>query len=112
MSRAHGSWTAGPRAYASVTNIGYRPTVNGRSRRLESHLLDFPAQGESSDLYDRRLVVEFLEHLRGEQRFDGPEQLVQQIHADIARARDMLKELPAAGEPFFTHPLTNTPPAP
>ena len=107
MSRAHGSWTRRTRrAYASVTNIGYRPTVNGRSRRLESHLLDFPAPGESGDLYGQRLVVEFLQRLRGEQRFDGPQQLVEQIHADIAgRSSNCSNHTLPAGERTLLHRL-------
>ena len=35
------------RPRASVTNIGVRPTVDGRLRRIETHLMDFPDAGES-----------------------------------------------------------------
>ena len=94
------------RPYASVTNIGYRPTVNGRSRRLESHLLDFPPAGESGDLYGMRLVVEFIDRLRGEQRFPGIEHLVAQIRIDIKDARRILDGAVLEDNPFFIEPLT------
>lgn len=78
------------RVYASVTNLGMRPTVGGLDHRFETHLLDFPPPGVSDDLYGRTLTVEFVARLRGEQRFAGLPELVAQIHADIAAARTLL----------------------
>lgn len=80
------------RAYAfpSVTNIGVRPTVDGMHHRVEAHLLDFPPAELPDDLYGQILTVEFVERLRGEQRFAGIEALVAQIHADIKRGRQVL----------------------
>lgn len=79
------------RVYASVTNLGVRPTVGGLDHRLETHLLDFPPPGVGDDLYGRTLTVEFVQRLRGEQRFAGLPELVAQIHADIAAARTLLE---------------------
>ncbi|MCB9156245.1 MAG: riboflavin biosynthesis protein RibF [Caldilineaceae bacterium] len=76
-------------AYHSVTNIGMRPTVNGREHRFETHLLDFPPDGASGNLYDEILTVEFMARLRGEQKFAGIDELVGQIHRDIAMARQL-----------------------
>ncbi len=95
-----------PAAYGSVTNIGVRPTVNGRERRLESHLLDFPPNGEAIDseagnLYGMRLVVEFIEHLRGEVRFENLEQLQAQIRSDADVGRAILQSTPLDEHPFF-----------
>ena len=84
------SCTAKPRA--SVTNIGVRPTVDGRRRRIETHLLDFPAAGESGELYGQRLSVSFVARLRDEIRFDGLEALVAQIQRDISATRRLLRE--------------------
>jgi riboflavin kinase / FMN adenylyltransferase len=103
------SWVmeaAAARPYPSVTNIGYRPTVNGSSRRLETHLLDFPAADQSSNLYGLRLAVEFVERLRGEQRFSSVEDLVDQIRADIRQGRQLLESIDLEDRPFFTTPLT------
>jgi riboflavin kinase/FMN adenylyltransferase len=73
--------------YPSVTNIGVRPTVNGLHRRVETHILDFPPPDEVDDLYGRTLAVDFLSRLRREMRFPSLDELVKQIHADIAQAR-------------------------
>lgn len=68
----------------SVTNIGWRPTVNGRDFRFETHLFDF-----AGDLYGRPLVVDFIDRLRDEQRFSSLDALVAQIRVDAAAARAM-----------------------
>ncbi len=78
-------------AYDSVSNLGVRPTVDGENRRLEAHLFDFPRAGQSSDLYGETLRIEFLARLRGEQRFDGLDQLLAQIQRDIAAARTLFE---------------------
>ena len=77
-------------SFASVTNLGVRPTVNGREHRFETHLLDFPPEGLPDDLYGDTLRVEFIARLRGEKRFDGLDALVTQIQADIKEARAIL----------------------
>ena len=71
----------------AVTNVGTRPTFHGVGRTVEAHLLD----GEH-DLYGVRVEVAFEHRLRGEQRFDGPDQLVAQIQRDIEAARAALGE--------------------
>lgn len=78
------------RAFHSVTNVGLRPTVDGTQRRVETHLFNFPSPGQSGDLYGRTLTVEFVERLRGEQKFDGVDELVAQIRRDIDTARRIL----------------------
>lgn len=71
--------------YNGVANIGVRPTFNGKERLVEVHLLDV-----TLDLYDTYLSVEFIEHLRAEQRFPGVEALKTQIASDIQRANEIL----------------------
>jgi riboflavin kinase/FMN adenylyltransferase len=68
-----------------VANIGSRPTVAGTQLRLEVHLLDF-----DSDLYGRKLTVEFVRKLRDERRFDSLDALRRQIGLDTAAARACL----------------------
>lgn len=65
-----------------VANLGRRPTVGGLMERLEVHLFDF-----AGDLYGRHLRVQFVEHLRGEQKFDGLDALKAQIARDGEAAR-------------------------
>lgn len=49
---------------------------------VEAHLVDVDA-----DLYGERLALCFFERLRDERRFEHVEDLVAQMHADVARAR-------------------------
>ena len=73
------------RTYPAVTNVGVRPTFEGTTRTVETHLLDM-----SVELYDRQIEVTFEHRIRAERRFDGPDELVAQIHRDIADARQWL----------------------
>jgi len=77
----------GPERFKAVTNIGIRPTFDSGQVRpiVESHLLDF-----DGDLYGREMRLDFVARLREEKRFNGPQELVQQIRSDIARARLIL----------------------
>jgi riboflavin kinase/FMN adenylyltransferase len=71
------------RTFASVTNVGVRPTVYEDScTTVESHLLDFAA-----DVYGERVRVFFLHRLRDEQTFQSPPQLMAQIRRDVEAAR-------------------------
>ncbi|GGI06536.1 bifunctional riboflavin kinase/FAD synthetase [Egicoccus halophilus] len=72
-------------SWPAVTNVGRRPTFAGATRTVEVHLLD-----ADPDLYGRELTFAFEHRLRDEQRFDGVEALVAQIHTDIATARELL----------------------
>jgi riboflavin kinase/FMN adenylyltransferase len=65
-----------------VTNIGTQPTFDGVRRRIETHVLDF-----TGELYDHVVRIELLQRLREEQRFDGADALVHQIHQDVAATR-------------------------
>ncbi len=67
----------------AVTNIGMRPTFDGRTVTVETHLLDF-----EGDLYGQVVTVELLRNLRGEQKFDGIEALIAQIARDVQATRD------------------------
>jgi riboflavin kinase/FMN adenylyltransferase len=71
--------------HAGVLNVGVRPTFGGRRRTVEVHLLDF-----EGDLYRRWMEVRFVERLRGETAFAGPDALRAAIAADVARARRVL----------------------
>lgn len=71
--------------HLAVTNIGVRPTFQGRSVTVESHLLDF-----SGELYGRRIRVALVGRLRDERKFAGVEALVAEVRADIAAARQIL----------------------
>ncbi len=69
----------------AVTNVGIRPTFDGRSVTVEAHLIDW-----DGDLYGRMIEVELTHRLREEKRFDGVESLVKQIRSDVLAARRVL----------------------
>lgn len=65
--------------YASITNIGVKPTVEKNIRPLaETHILGF-----SGDLYGKRAEVSFGEHIRDERKFSSVDELKKQIAEDI-----------------------------
>lgn len=70
------------RIWAAATNIGVRPTFDGQGTtiHLEAHLLDY-----SGNLYGQSISLDFIERLRGEQRFPDVQALVTQIGKDILR---------------------------
>ena len=70
----------------SETDITDR-TAEYVARSMETFLLDF-----DGNLYDQRLRLEFFRHLRGEQRFADAQQLKEQIHRDIALAREFFAQ--------------------
>ncbi|MGE4545147.1 MAG: bifunctional riboflavin kinase/FAD synthetase [Pedobacter sp.] len=70
-----------------VLNLGQNPTFCAAGSFIEVHLLDFEA-----DLYGENLRVYFVERLRDEKCFDGPEALRAAIGEDIHRARILLPD--------------------
>ncbi len=71
--------------YGAATNVGFRPTFDGKQLSIESHLFNF-----SESLKEGRLEVFFRERLRDEQKFSGPEELRKQIALDLERARELV----------------------
>jgi riboflavin kinase/FMN adenylyltransferase len=74
--------------YQGVLNIGYNPTFADEKQSIEVHLLEF-----TGNIYGMTLEVLFIERIRNEVKFDGPDKLVAQILQDIDRARFILKPL-------------------
>jgi len=70
--------------YRSVTNVGVRPTFDRKRLAIESHLFDF-AEALTTGL----MKVRFLQRLRNEQKFSGPEALREQVLKDIERAKEV-----------------------
>jgi riboflavin kinase/FMN adenylyltransferase len=73
--------------WQAVTNIGFRPTFEEVTPKpiIEAHLLDF-----EGDVYEQEMRLVFIERLRDERRFTGPDALREQIARDISRARARL----------------------
>lgn len=75
----------GNESFAAVTNVGKRPTFDGKFVTIEAHLLNF-----DRDIYGKTLTLEFVKRLRGEMKFNGIDELVAQIKQDVEDARVLL----------------------
>ena len=72
-------------SHYGISNVGMRPTVNGKILCVETHIFDF-----SADLYGTSPTVSFLHFLRPETRFDSLDALKKQVGVDIASAHEWL----------------------
>ena len=78
--------TVDKKVYSAVVNIGTRPTVGGEGVTVEALLLDF-----EGDLYGKKLLLEFFDYLRPEQKFDTLAQLQTEIQKNAAQTRKILE---------------------
>jgi riboflavin kinase / FMN adenylyltransferase len=75
--------------YASVTNVGTRPTVDASGRTLvETHIFNL-----DRDLYGQSIRVGFVQRLRDERKFESLDLLRAQIEVDCQRARVLFNRL-------------------
>jgi riboflavin kinase/FMN adenylyltransferase len=70
----------------AAISVGTRPTFYENGNVLvEAYVLDF-----DGDLYGQRVKVRFREWVRGQERFDSTEALVEQMNADVEETRRIL----------------------
>ena len=73
--------------HGAMLNIGCRPTIGkALEQTLEAHIFDF-----NGDLYGLHLTLEFVERLRDEHTFASLDSLRQQLAADAACAKNILR---------------------
>jgi riboflavin kinase/FMN adenylyltransferase len=86
----YAGWYLGPDAVPrpAALSLGRRPTFyeEAGSSLLEAYLLDF-----EGDLYGEPARVRFVSWLRGEQRFDSVDALVDQMARDVEATRRTLR---------------------
>ena len=75
------------RKIGGACSIGNRPTVEGAGRCVETFLFDF-----DEDIYGHTMEIQFLQYLRPELKFDSLDALIQQMHKDVALAREVSRE--------------------
>jgi riboflavin kinase/FMN adenylyltransferase len=81
----HGVYAAFANGEPAAVNVGIRPTfATGRGLLIEAYLIDW-----EGDLYGKTLRVAFVQRLRGEHRFPSVEELIAQMHRDVAEAKDV-----------------------
>jgi riboflavin kinase/FMN adenylyltransferase len=74
-------------SYPAAISVGTNPTFDGhRERRVEGYVLD----RDDLELYGVTVEISFVERLRGMLRFDSIEALVEAMHGDVARSREIL----------------------
>lgn len=73
--------------FLGLTNVGEKPTFEGRRLTVETHLPGF-----EGDIYGARLEVRFLHRIRGEKKFGSVDELRAQITLDVAEGQAWWKE--------------------
>lgn len=74
-----GSWTG-------ALHLGPRPTFKGSPPSIELHLLDF-----DGDIYGEEVRVDFIDFIRPIAPFTTVQALIDQIRADVDRAREVVE---------------------
>lgn len=82
----------GPQAgtHMGAASLGVRPMFGTNTPNLETYILDF-----KGDLYGHHLSVALVDFLRPEAKFDSLQALIDQMGADVDRARAILATTPA-----------------
>ena len=73
-------------SYGAAVSIGNNPTFDDvPDRQVEAHAFD-----QDFDLYGKTVEIEFVEYVRGMQKFSGADALAQQMRSDEDRIRGIL----------------------
>ncbi len=77
------------RTLPAAISVGTNPTFHGTARTVEAYVLD----RTDLDLYDEKVAVEFVEHIRPTLRFDSIDELLTAMAGDIEKCRDVLRSI-------------------
>ena len=72
--------------WPAAISVGTNPTFEGADRTVEAYALD----RDDLDLYGMHVAVEFADRIRGQVRFASVDELIAQMHQDVAAARQIL----------------------
>ena len=75
------------KTFGGMLNIGNRPTVDGTFQTVEVNIFDF-----NQEIYGENLTVEFLQKIRNEQKFNGLDELKDQIVKDKITCKVILND--------------------
>ncbi|NUT99796.1 MAG: bifunctional riboflavin kinase/FAD synthetase [Saccharothrix sp.] len=73
------------RRLKAAVSVGTNPTFSGRERRVEAFVIDV-----DEDFYGQRVALDFVERLRGMEKFDSVDELLVQMHKDVEETRGLL----------------------
>jgi riboflavin kinase/FMN adenylyltransferase len=74
-------------SFAAAVSVGPQPTFEAQERLVEAYLLDY-----EGDLYGWPIEVAFKERLRAIEKFSSPQELTEQIRADVETIRSIVAE--------------------
>ena len=78
--------------YFAIASIGKNPTINTLKQqeayKIEAHLLDV-----NLNLYGKIATIELLQFIRSELKFNNLDDLKQQMHQDLMRARELFDNI-------------------
>ncbi|MBV2151726.1 bifunctional riboflavin kinase/FAD synthetase [Kitasatospora sp. SUK 42] len=77
--------TAGGERMPAAISVGTNPTFDGTARTVEAYAID----RVGLDLYGLHVAVDFLTYLRGMEKFDSIEALLDRMADDVKRAREL-----------------------
>ncbi|ATL85860.1 MULTISPECIES: bifunctional riboflavin kinase/FAD synthetase [Streptomyces] len=80
--------TAQGEAMPAAISVGTNPQFDGTERTVEAYAID----RVGLDLYGLHVEVDFLAYLRGQEKFDSIEALLERMAADVKRARELVEE--------------------
>ncbi len=73
--------------YKGMLNIGYRPTVDGKTKKIEANIFEF-----NDNIYGEKIKVSFIKRLRDEIKFDSKAELSNQLQKDKEKAMQILNQ--------------------
>ena len=68
----------GTNKYTAITNTGINPTVGGEELRTETYIPEF-----DGNIYGQELLIEFIDFIRSEKKFENIDELKLQIEKDV-----------------------------
>ncbi|QKV92249.1 bifunctional riboflavin kinase/FAD synthetase [Streptomyces sp. NA02950] len=80
--------TAEGEAMPAAISVGTNPQFDGTERTVEAYAID----RVGLDLYGLHVQVDFLAYLRGQEKFDSIEALLERMAVDVKRARELVEE--------------------
>ncbi|WGK95402.1 MULTISPECIES: bifunctional riboflavin kinase/FAD synthetase [Flavobacterium] len=71
-----------------MMNIGFNPTVEGKTKTIEVHFFDF-----NDDIYDSHIKIAILQRIRSEKKFESVALLTKQLEDDQNFSKQYLQNL-------------------
>ncbi|WP_431041882.1 bifunctional riboflavin kinase/FAD synthetase [Streptomyces sp. P1-3] len=86
--------TADGEKMPAAISVGTNPQFDGTERTVEAYAID----RVGLDLYGLHVAVDFLAYLRGQEKFDSIEALLERMAIDVQRARELVEEYTTGNE--------------